>query len=204
MRGHGVGSAAVPGVGNKGVIEHNVSRGLSLVAKACALNHANRRRCRGADRRAGYHVLRHGVARDASATVEGSSVARLPGVASTDGASVRTGHGLGRWRTDIRSSQGRNGSGAELFLVRGECWRRSRRRGSGRRLGVSVDATLLKALDEAVKFLGLNVDLVAKVAEELALHLVDLTQAEETLANNGPALVAVGVVAAALACKHQC
>lgn len=70
-----------------------------------------------------------------------------------------------------------------------------------------VDATavavLLKLVGEHLEILRGDVDLVAEVAEELALHLVDLAKAEETLTDDGPALVGIGVVAAALAGNHE-
>ena len=66
-----------------------------------------------------------------------------------------------------------------------------------------VDETAVKLSDKGDEVLGGNVDLVAEIAEQLSLHLVDFAQRKEALTNDGPALVAVRVVAAGLTGEHQ-
>lgn len=62
---------------------------------------------------------------------------------------------------------------------------------------------LLELVGEHLEVFGRYIDLVAEITEELTLHLVDLAQAEETLTNDSPRLVRVGVVTAALGSDHE-
>lgn len=66
----------------------------------------------------------------------------------------------------------------------------------------SVDI-LHKLVGEHVKIFRRDVNLVSEVAEQLALHLVDLAQTEETLTHDGPALVRVDIVTTALASDQE-
>lgn len=62
---------------------------------------------------------------------------------------------------------------------------------------------LLELVGEHIEVFGRDVDLVAKITEELALHLVDLAQAKESLTDDGPGLVRISIITAALGCNHE-
>ena len=48
-----------------------------------------------------------------------------------------------------------------------------------------------------------DIDFEAEVPKQLPFHLVDFPEREESLTDDGPALVAVGIIAAALASEHE-
>lgn len=157
------------------------------------------------------------IARDAGARVERVRHARLSRVA-THGNAVRTGVRVERWRREARRLEcrcrrsrrldARDALGTLAGSIRGTHVHAAASRHELEDLANDeIDATtvavLLELVGEHLKVLGRNVDLVAQVAEELALHLVDLPKAEETLTDDSPALVGVGVVATALAGDHE-
>ena len=68
----------------------------------------------------------------------------------------------------------------------------------------AVRAVVLADLGlELAELLGVNVEQPLQVAAHLALHLVYLAEGEHALADDGPGLVRVGVVADDLARDHE-
>lgn len=62
---------------------------------------------------------------------------------------------------------------------------------------------MVETANKSLQFHVADVDLETEVGKEFPLHLIYLAQAKESLTDNGPALVGVGVVAAALAGEHE-
>lgn len=66
-----------------------------------------------------------------------------------------------------------------------------------------MDSALFETDDKLIELFRFYIDTEAKIAEQLPLHLVDFAKAEETLADDCPTLVGVGVIAGALAGEHE-
>lgn len=163
----------------------------------------------------GGHGAR-GVARDAGARVERMRNARLSRVA-TRADTLWAGMRVERWRRESRRLERRRRWRRRLdtrhtlrsltrSIVRSPCIQaalHSLQDPAHNLVDASIFDILLELVGKRLEVFGRDVDLVAEVAKQLTLHLVDLAQAEEALANNGPALVRVRVVAAALAGNHE-